>query len=250
MTTTPMDEPFAAALRDVLLEQVHGAGNPSRGSSRSRRWIARAGVVLVLAAGGGGIAYATGAWTTQPGGDRVTVLASPVTAAGAGTQTIDLGPPPRGATAINISFTCLTVGNFTFADGADVRCDRADVRRRSPPVATYTIPIARGRNSTTITTTPHARWRLIATYALVTTTAWGINASGQTYGVQNQHGIPDLIAVIATDHRSGYVYAGQLDAPLPKTPSQAVAQNNAPPRTLTVYKSDGKTPIGRFVVRG
>ena len=51
----------------------------------------------------------------------------------------------EGATAINISFTCLTAGNFTFADGASVQCDRADVRRRSPPVATYTMPIARGR---------------------------------------------------------------------------------------------------------
>jgi hypothetical protein len=214
MMMTSMDEPFAAALRDVLVEQVQGAGNPSRGSSRSRRWIAWA--VLVLAAGGGGIAYATGAWTTQPGGDRVTVLASPVIAAGAGTQTVDLGASPRGATAITISFTCLTAGNFTFADGADVQCDRADVGRRSPPVATSTLPIAHGRNSTTITTTPHARWRVIATYALVTTTAWGINASGQTYGVQNQHGIPDLVAVITTDHRSGYVYADQLDTPLPK----------------------------------
>ena len=56
--------------------------------------------------------------------------------------------------------------------------------------------------------------------------------------------------MIATNHRSGYVYADQLNAPLPKTPSQAIAQNNAPPRTLTVYKSDGKTPIGKFVVGG
>jgi hypothetical protein len=30
----------------------------------------------------------------------------------------------------------------------------------------------------------------------------------------------------------------------------AVAENNAPPRTLTVYESDGKTPIGKFVVGG
>jgi hypothetical protein len=248
--TTTMDEPFAAALRDVLVEQVQTAGNPSDTPGRSRRWIVRAGVVLVLAAGGGGIAYATGAWTTPPGGDRITGLASPVTATGTGTQTVDLGPPPRGATAINISFTCLTAGNFTFADGAGVQCGRPDVRRRSPPVANYTMPIARDRNSTTITATPHARWRLVATYASVTTTAWGVNASGQTYGVQNQHGTPDLIAVIATNHRSGYVYANQLDPPPPKTPSQAIVQNNAPPRTLTVYESDGKTSIGKFIVGG
>lgn len=248
MTTASMDELFAAALHDVLVEQVQRAGNPGRGPSRSRRWLIQAGVMFVLAAGGGGIAYATGAWTTPPGGNRITNLASPVTATGTGTQTVDLGPPPRGATAINISFTCLTAGSFTFADGASVECDSSDVRRRSPPTATYTMAIARGRNGTTITATPGARWRLIATYASVTTTAWGINASGQTYGVQNQHGTPDLIAVIATNHRSGYVYATQLNTPPPKTPAQAIAQNNAPPRTLTVYESDGKTPIGKFDV--
>jgi hypothetical protein len=250
MTTTPMDEPYAAALRGLLVEQVQGPGSPSRGSSRSRRWLARAGVVLVLAAGGGGIAYATGAWTTPPGGNRITDLSSPVTATGTGRQTVDLGTPPRGATAINISFTCLTAGTFTFADGASVQCDSADLRRRSPPVVTYTMPIARGRNGTTITATPHARWRLIATYASVATTAWGVNANGQSYGVQNQRGIPDLIAVMATNHRTGYVYADQLNTSPPKTPSEAIAQNNPPPRTLTVYESDGKTPIGKFVVGG
>jgi hypothetical protein len=249
MKTAPMDEPFAAALRDLLVEQVQGAGSPSRGSSRSRRWIARAAVVLVLAAGGGGIAYATGAWTTEPGGNRVTELSSPVTTTGTGTQTVDLGTPPAGATAINISFACLTAGDFTFADGAGVECDTADARSQSYPV-TYTMSIAPGQDSTTITTTPDARWRLVATYASVTKTAWGVNASGQTYGVQNQQGIPDMIAVIATNHRSGYVYANQLVTPPPKTPSQAVAENNAPPRTLTVYESDGKTPIGKFIVGG
>jgi hypothetical protein len=249
MTTTPMDESFAAALRDLLVDQVEDAGDPSRGPSRSRRWLTRAGVVLVLAVGGGGIAYATGAWTTPPGGDRVTDLAYPVTATGTGTRTVDLGPPPRGATSINISFICLTAGNFTFADGADVQCDSADAARQSHPV-THAIPIARGRESTTITTAPHARWRLVATYAAVTATDWRVNASGQTYGVQNEHGIPDLIAVIATNHRGGYVYANQIDPPAPQTPSQAAAENKASPRTLTVYESDGETPIGKFVVGG
>jgi hypothetical protein len=249
MTAVQMDETFAAALRDLLVEQVQGAGRQGSWFTGARRWIAGAGTVLLLAGGGGGIAYATGAFTTEPGGDAVTKLSSPVTAAGTGTQTVDLGTPPVGSTAIHISFTCLTAGDFTFADGARVHCDSADAGPQSSP-ATYTISIAPGQASTTITATPSARWRLVATYASVTTTAWGVNASGQTYGIQNQHGIPDLVAVIATNHRSGYVYADQLFTPPPKTPSQAVAENNAPPRTLTVYQSDGKTPIGEFVAGG
>ncbi|MGA2471352.1 MAG: peptidase M56 family protein [Solirubrobacteraceae bacterium] len=250
--TVQMDETFAAALRDLLVEQVHGAGRASRWFARPSRWIARAGVVLLVAAGAGGIAYAAGVWTTEPGGDAVSELSSPVTATGTGTQTVDLGTPPTGTTALYITFTCLTAGDFTFADGAGVDCDSADAGPQSPPV-TYTMSIAPGQDSTTITATPSASWRLVATYASVTTTAWGVNASGQTYGIQNQHGTPDLVAVIATNHRSGYVYASQLFPPPPNTIAQALAQDNAPPpspRTLTVYESDGKTPIGEFVAGG
>jgi len=246
--TVQMDETFAAAVRDLLVAQVQEAGSSSQWSARPRRWIAAAGAVLALAAAGGGIAYATGAFTTPPGGDAVTKLAPPVTATGTGTQTVNLGTPPAGTTTIDIAFTCLSAGHFTFADGAGVRCDSADAARRSPPIATYTLAIAPGQDKTRIAATPGSRWRLVATYASVTTTAWGVNASGQTYGVQNQHGVPDLVAVTATNDRSGYVYANKLDSPAPKTIAQALAQNNEPPRTLSVYESDGKTPIGEFVV--
>ncbi|MEO8969023.1 MAG: peptidase M56 family protein [Solirubrobacteraceae bacterium] len=244
--TTRLDDAFAAAVRDLLVEHVKEAGSSSQRSARPRQWIAAAGAVLALAAAGGGIAYATGAFSTPPGGDAVTKLAPPVTTTGTGTQTVDLGTPPAGTTAIDIAFTCLTAGHFTFTDGATVQCSSADAARRSP-IAAYTLSIAPGQVRTTIAATPGSRWRLVATYASVTTTAWGVNASGQTYGVQNQHGIPDLVAVIATNHRSGYVYANKL-YPRPKTIAQALAQNNAPSSALTVYESDGKTPIGKFVV--
>jgi hypothetical protein len=203
--------------------------------------------VLALAATGGGISYAAGVWSipSQPGGDAVSKLSAPVVANGTGTQTVNLGSRPAGVTAIDMALTCLTPGQFMFADGASVTCDRGDVGRRSP-TATYTMQLAPGQDTTKITTEPGARWRLVATYVSVRTTAWRINTNGQTYGVQNQHGIPDLIAVIATNHRIGYVYAKQLNPPPPKSPSHAVAHNNAPPRTLTVYKSDGTTPIGVF----
>ncbi len=246
MTVVQMDETFAAALRELLVERVQGAGGRESWFTRPRRWIAGAGAVLILAAGGGGgIAYATGAFTTPPGGNVVTDLAAPVTVTGTGTQTVRLGTQPAGTNAIDISFTCQTPGNFTFADGAGVECDSIDAGPQSPPTS-YTMPIAPGQDSTTITATAGARWRLSATYSTVTTTAWGVNASGQTYGTPNQHGTPNLVAAIATNGRTGYVYANQLSPPQPKTPAQALADNNTPPRTLTVYQSDGKTPIGEF----
>jgi hypothetical protein len=249
VVTTEMDETFASALRDLLVEQINEPRARGRWSDRPRRWITAAGVVLVLAATGGGISYAAGVWSTAPlpGGNALTDLSTPVVVTGAGSQTVNLGPRPAGVTSINMAFACLTPGAFTFADGASVSCGRADSARRSP-TATYTMRLAPGQDTTKITAEPGARWRLVATYVSVKTTAWDTNASGQTYGVQNEHGVPDLIAVIATNHRTGYVYANQLNPPPPKTIAQALAQSHAPPKTLTVYKSDGKTPIGVFTV--
>jgi len=237
-----MDETFASALRELLVEQVEGSRGQARRRFRvSRRWAARMGAVLVLIVGGGGIAYATGVWSV-PGSDVVTPLAAPITVTGTGTATVQLGAQPAGTKALEMDFTCLTAGSFTFADGSSVECDGG-----SDQPSTYAMPIAPGTDSTTITATPGARWRLTATYSTVAVSAWGVNASGQTYGAANQNGIPDLVAVQATNGRSGYVYAYQLYPPGPKTIKQALAQNNAPPTQMTVYESDGKTAIGEFI---
>jgi hypothetical protein len=84
--------------------------------------------------------------------------------------------------------------------------------------------------------------------------AWPTNAKGQTYGsgldATADTGEPDLIAAWATNGRQGYVLRTDLDGPMPTSPSQAVAMNSAPPRTIPVYDSDGVTQIGVFVVGG
>jgi hypothetical protein len=237
-----MDDTFASALRELLVEQVEASSDQERQSFRvSRRWAVRAGALLALIVGGGGIAYATGAWSV-PGSDVVTPLAAPVTVTGTGTETVQLGAQPAGTKALEMDFTCLTAGSFTFADGSSIECDGG-----SDQPSTYAMSIAPGEDTTTITATAGARWRLTATYSTVAVSAWGVNASGQTYGAANQNGIPDLVAVQATNGRSGYVYAYQLYPPGPKTIKQALAQNSAPPTRMTVYESDGKTAIGEFI---
>jgi hypothetical protein len=237
-----MDETFTSALRQLLVEQVEASSGQVRQSFRiSRRWAVRAGAVLALIVGGGGIAYATGVWSV-PGSDVVTPLAAPVTVTGTGTETVQLGAQPAETKALEMDFTCLTAGSFTFADGSGVDCDGG-----SDQPSTYAMPIAPGTDTTTVTATPGARWRLTATYSTVAVSAWGVNESGQTYGAANQNGIPDLVAVQATNGRSGYVYAYQLYPPGPKTIKQALAQNSAPPTKMTVYESDGKTAIGEFI---
>ena len=67
-----------------------------------------------------------------------------------------------------------------------------------------------------------------------------------TYGVANDNGTPDLIAAIATNGRTGYVYARDLEQPAPTT-----LQLGTPPgetRTIPVYTSDGQTEIGPFLI--
>lgn len=183
-----------------------------------------------------------------PGGDIVTPLADPVTMTGSGTQTVHLGTPPSGTDAVTLQLTCLTAGYFEFPDGAAVSCDAADVGTRSA-AAGYRMAIAADTRGLTITASTGERWRVTATYVTVTTTPWGVNERGQTYGVQNDSGTPDLVAAMATDGEQGYVLATDLNGPQPADPSEAATFRPAP-RTIPVYKSDGVTQIGVFEIGG
>lgn len=244
-----MDEIYAQALRTVLVDQV----SASAASARSRRRWRRVGSgIAILALVGGGTAYAAGAFRGPPlpGGPAVTNLATAVSVTGSGTQSVPLGAPPAGANRIELTLTCLTPGTFRFADGASVTCVASDMGRSSP--TTYSLPLRPGQTSTTITAAPSTRWRLTASYAHVTTTGWAVNAHGQTYGVANAHGTPDLLAAIATNGKQGYIDVAQLrtaEGPMPTSPAQALQQQaHRKAVTIPVYESDGTTVIGRFVI--
>jgi hypothetical protein len=243
--TVKMDDRFAAGLRAALVEHVQAS--PTR---RRRRWrvTLTAGVVVLVTGGGVAAAAATGV-LPLPGSDVSHPLAAPVTATGTGTQTVHLGAPPAGAASIDIKLTCLTAGTFRTADGASMRCDAADAASRQ--TMGWRLPVQPGQGSTTIHAGAGERWRLVATYSAVTTTSWGVNADGLTFGVANDEGTPDLVAVIATNGKTGYVYAKDLNEPAPANPSQALQWQNSPLVTihLPVYEPDGKTQIGVFDVR-
>jgi hypothetical protein len=174
---------------------------------------------------------------------------------------VRLGTPPRTANAIEIYFSCLTPGTFTFHDGSGVECrGPADVSNSIAHPSFGPIALTPRRNSTTINAAPGERWRLTAVYVTDTTNPWKVNASGQTYGtpktlsppghglLKYQQATPDLVAVQATNGRDGYVYARQLQGLQPTEPSQAATWNQTrpAPRTVTVYESNGKTAIGQF----
>ena len=193
-----------------------------------------------------------------PGGTLVTELAPAIEEQHAGTASVSLGQPPVGATGIAISLECLSPGSFAYPDGARLACTKADMRERRsadqmPLYARYLIDLQDGQTAFTVTTSNAARWEVVASYVATETTDWGVNENGQTYGMQNENGSPDLVRVAVEGADFGYAYAEQLDNPSglpePTTPEEAGEYTRATQgRTydIPVYESDGVTRIGTF----
>jgi len=84
------------------------------------------------------------------------------------------------------------------------------------------------------------------------------HASGLTYGsamkAQRPDEEPDLILVVATNARQGYVYKSALDEAAGSnvgSPEEALAwqaRTQGTDSTIPVYEADGKTKIGQFVL--
>ena len=247
MSGLRVDERFSRALRAELVSRV-AETKPVR---RTRLWIgagALAGAGLL-----GGVGAAAAGLLVLPGGEHVTPLSSPVTETYTGTATVELGPVPDGATGIEMELTCLTAGTFELPGSAGLACSAADAGSRTGWNG-YTIPLAPGQHSVTITTDPQSRWQLKAEYVKQERTEWGVNAKGETYGVEIPGvGIPDLLAVAATNGQEGYAYAQDLySGPGPASPEDAAKNFSTPrpPREIPVYLSDGETQIGIFEARG
>lgn len=248
MTNRGMDETFASALRQELTSMVAGRSRLRR--RLSLRLSATVAAAAVLAGGGG--AYAAGL-LTLPGAANNSPLGAITTVTRTGTATINLGPPPTGANDISVSVTCLSAGNFYFP-GGEISCSAADVHHVSNR-AWIVVPLRPNQHTVTVRTTPGASWTLQADYVHQVITRWGVNSHGQTYGVMNKNGTPDLIAVTIGHGRvQGYVKASDMNCAMggaPASPSQAIAWDKAQAKlniSIPVYKSDGTTIIGTFVL--
>jgi hypothetical protein len=201
------------------------------------------GVLDLTHHGGGGD-------TPAPGTEVVHHLAAPVVAYGPGSATIYVGPAPTGADQLYLTFTCLTAGTFTFADGANGTCSAQDAAN-GQGATQYSLHMAPGATTTTITTSRTARWRLSATWSSTESVPYAINEHGQTYGSGAGPGPgPDLIAVEAGNGRTGYVYRDQLNAgdneTLADVQKRMASGHPAGPSSIPMYESDGRTRIGSF----
>jgi hypothetical protein len=248
MNQVQLDPAFQGALRAALVARVESA--PAR--SRRRRVWTGAGLLSGVGLVGGVAAAASGLWVA-PGSDVVTPLAESVTVTRTGTAAVELGKVPAGATGVSLSLTCLTAGSFAFDDGASARCSAADVGTPSATTG-YRRELAPGQHTVTIKAGPGERWRLNVSYVRVAVSAWGVNAKGETFGVQNANGSPVLIAVVATNGADGYVYGSDLSVqPEFRSPEEALAWQAAHAGTrveIPVYLSDGVTKVGVFRIGG
>jgi hypothetical protein len=248
MTTTEMDPLFASALRDALIAHVEGATR----RRRRWRWSLGIGVLSGSAVLAGGVALA--ASLLQPGATVTTSLGQIITVTRTGTATVDLGSPPRGATGVSLTLDCLSAGTFTFPDGSSASCSATDGLHRSQ---TSEIELLHpGETSITIETNPTGSWTLRAVYVNQVTLPWTTNANGESYGVPNQNGTPDLEAVLIDGGTAeGYVKVSDLNcasgADYVHNPAEALSWDQITTDTsvaIPAYKSDGTTVIGLFVV--
>jgi hypothetical protein len=223
-----------------------------------RRWRWRLGVGVLAGSTAivGGVALAAG-FFSQPGAPDDTPLSAIVIATRTGTATIELGPAPVGATNVSLTLTCLTAGTFGYPDGSSMSCTSTDLTQPAiDRTSTEVVPLHAGVPTVTITASPSASWTLHAVYISRVITSWGTNANGQTYGVQNKSGTPDLVAVsFDGGAQHGYVKASDLACASGQSevhsPTEALAWDAASKDrnvVVPVYKSDGATQIGTFTV--
>lgn len=244
-----LNKTFATALRSELVARA------SRQTSVRRRGILLgAGIGAVIALAGGAAAVATGV-VVLGGGTEVTQLGDVRAGSFKGTDGLDLGMPPEGTTGVSISFTCLSPGVFTFDDGAGTSCSSPG--DGSPTTYVLDVDSLEGTR-VTISTSPEAQWSLTASYVSERITEWNVNENGQTYGVENEFGSPDLVAAVATNGRLGYVTRIDLDEATGttasrgfKSPEDALAwqeERRGKVFEIPVYEPDGVTQIGTFRV--
>lgn len=105
-----------------------------------------------------------------------------------------------------------------------------------------------------------ALWLGVSGAEATTDSTIRVNDAGQTYGsdlrVESFEDTPDLVAVVATNGREGYVLREDLYEEPPASPEEALALNEAKResavdgvvRTIPVVESDGVTHVGEFEI--
>lgn len=202
-----------------------------------------------------------------PGAPIVSLLGETSSYEISGEATVELPSPPIGATHMQASISCLTVGAFSWGpdpagNNPSIYCRGDDVSSGSGH-ASMDFPLDAGTPLIFAQTSPEGRALLVVQYVNYVPTALGRNASGETYGAA-WAGLqePDLVAVagFAPDGSTIVAYARATDLNAfgpdwpgqPTSPEQALEwQRERDERypngwEIPVYAPDGRTVLGRF----
>jgi len=235
MNTSTLDPTRAAAIE----RELRAIGTPTSRLQRHQRrarvlTISLGSVVLAGTLTAGAIVV-----SNLPGWTTVTPLGEVVTGSYTGTANVELGTPPADAAVVILDVTCTDGGAMEVplaGEGHVVSWDCSDPIRQADTahIRDGRLP-ANGTTFITITADPGTEWTVTAQYGTSDTTAWGVNANGQTYGVPNENGVPDLVASMATNGKQGYTSEEEMMA----------FEGEG---FINVYSSDGTTVIGKFPI--
>ena len=235
MNPATLDNVRAAAIERELSAIGTSTSRLQRRQRRARGLTITFGsVVLAGALTGGAIVI-----SNLPGETTVTPLGGIVAGSFTGTANVELGAPPAGAAVVVLDVTCTEGGVMDVPLTGDGNPEMTwDCNN---PIFQDTIHIRDGRlpaggnTFITITADPGTEWTVTAQYGASSATEWAVNANGQTYGVPNSNGMPDLSAALATNGQQGYILNEEL----------AAFEGEG---FINVYNSDGTTVIGQFPI--
>ncbi|WP_129599764.1 hypothetical protein [Anaerophilus nitritogenes] len=143
--------------------------------------------------------------------------------------------------------TLLESGGWEYTDGSsagyDVPVDVSDYSGYMYSQGMTALWNGNGYTTKSTTASPSAKFK----------SSTRMNSSGETYGTaakaRSIEEEPDLILAEGVDGVEGYVRSSDLNANIAKSPQEAVKiMKNKSPRFIPLYKSDGKTVIGKFKI--
>ncbi len=241
MSVTDMDP----RLSDAVRAELSAIGTSHSRLQRQQRHLRLVTVgigALVLATAIMGAAIVV---NSLPGTTTTLPFGLVVTATHTGTAAVDLGPVPTDAGAVVLEVTCLSSrGSISIPTVAQEPGGSGDFATfyctsdNKPWHMSDGLLPSNGGTFITITADPDTRWSVTAQYASTSTSPWGVNERGESYGVCNARGCPDLMAVQVVRGQQGYISAKEETA-LAQGPGSGY---------LKVYASDGTTVIGRFAI--
>jgi hypothetical protein len=254
MIDQKLDETFAVALREGLVRHV-------RTSRRRRRTMPVVVATLAVLVVGGSIASAS-----RVPGELEKPLARPVIVTHVGSAVVPLPPAPPDATNVRIILSCMTPGrcetpgggvsggDWATFDGPLLQADSLRLTNRPDDGSAQVLPPIDPSDGLRVLAGPDVVWRLYAVYVDEYESEWFTNESGQTYGVPNNSGAPDLIAVWTDSGQLGYTPTDQLlgmDAQ-PQFHSAVDVQKyvsaHSEKQRLPVFAEDGQTLIGYLTI--